>query len=165
MCNSVSRTITLPTFLHALLHACSSASSGALPSRLAALAISLLLVPLTQGNLSAQQLPDDGQYAPESSYDKPDYRQPQPYGRQAYPDPGATDLQQDFGQVQPLNAQDLEQLVAPIALYPDALVAQVLAASTYPEQVADADRWQRAGAMRLLIRSLREPMRNPGTQA
>ena len=144
MCNSVSRTITLPTFLHALPHACSSASSGALLSRLAALAISLLLVPLTQGNLSAQQLPDDGQYAPESSYDQPDYRQPQPYGRQAYPDPGATDLQQDFGQVQPLNAQDLEQLVAPIALYPDALVAQVLAASTYPEQVADADRWRQA---------------------
>jgi hypothetical protein len=45
--------------------------------------------------------------------------------------------------MQPLNAEDLEQLVAPIALYPDALVAQVLTASTYPEQVADADRWLR----------------------
>src|SRR5437016_10472754 len=29
----------------------------------------------------------------------------------------------------------LQQLVAPIALYPDALVAQVLAASTYPDQI------------------------------
>ena len=32
--------------------------------------------------------------------------------------------------------------MAPIALYPDALVAQVLAASTYPDQVADADHWR-----------------------
>jgi hypothetical protein len=35
----------------------------------------------------------------------------------------------------------LQQLVAPIALYPDALVAQILAASTFPEQVVEADRW------------------------
>jgi hypothetical protein len=37
--------------------------------------------------------------------------------------------------------QELQQLVAPIALYPDSLVAQILAASTFPEQVVDADRW------------------------
>jgi hypothetical protein len=36
---------------------------------------------------------------------------------------------------------ELEQLVAPIALYPDSLVVQILAASTFPEQVVDADRW------------------------
>jgi hypothetical protein len=35
----------------------------------------------------------------------------------------------------------LRQLVAPIALYPDALVAQILAASTYPTQIVEADRW------------------------
>jgi hypothetical protein len=35
----------------------------------------------------------------------------------------------------------LDQLVAPIALYPDALVAQILAAATYPDQVVEADRW------------------------
>jgi hypothetical protein len=35
----------------------------------------------------------------------------------------------------------LDQLVAPIALYPDNLVAQVLAASTYPTQVVEANRW------------------------
>ena len=34
--------------------------------------------------------------------------------------------------------------MAPIALYPDTLVAQVLAASTYPAQVADADHWLQA---------------------
>jgi hypothetical protein len=38
-------------------------------------------------------------------------------------------------------AQELQQLVAPIALYPDALVAQILAAATYPTQIVEADRW------------------------
>jgi hypothetical protein len=37
--------------------------------------------------------------------------------------------------------EELQQLVAPIALYPDSLVAQILAASTFPEQVVEADRW------------------------
>jgi hypothetical protein len=35
----------------------------------------------------------------------------------------------------------LQQLVAPIALYPDALVAQILAAATYPDQIVEVDRW------------------------
>src|SRR5262245_2463890 len=39
------------------------------------------------------------------------------------------------------SAKELQQLVAPIALYPDALVGQVLAASTYPTQVVELDRW------------------------
>src|SRR6201998_3055106 len=37
--------------------------------------------------------------------------------------------------------EQLQQLVAPIALYPDSLVAQILTASTFPEQVVEADRW------------------------
>lgn len=37
--------------------------------------------------------------------------------------------------------EELQRLVAPIALYPDSLVAQILAASTFPEQVVEADRW------------------------
>jgi Protein of unknown function (DUF3300) len=41
-------------------------------------------------------------------------------------------------------AAQLQQLVAPIALYPDSLVAQILAASTFPEQVVEADRWLQA---------------------
>jgi uncharacterized membrane protein YgcG len=40
----------------------------------------------------------------------------------------------------PLPGQ-LEQLVAPIALYPDPLVAQILAAATYPAQIVEAQRW------------------------
>src|SRR5208282_342315 len=38
-------------------------------------------------------------------------------------------------------AQELQEMVSPIALYPDVLVAQILAGSTYPTQVVEADRW------------------------
>lgn len=41
----------------------------------------------------------------------------------------------------PLNAEQMERLVAPIALYPDPLVAQILMAATYPLEVVEADRW------------------------
>jgi len=40
--------------------------------------------------------------------------------------------------------EELQQLVAPIALYPDSLVAQILSAATFPEQVVEADRWAQA---------------------
>ncbi len=40
--------------------------------------------------------------------------------------------------------EQLQQLVAPIGLYPDSLVAQILAASTFPDQVVEADRWVQA---------------------
>jgi hypothetical protein len=61
--------------------------------------------------------------------------------------PGAPPAAQD-GQAQAPHTQQtpeqLQELVAPIALYPDALVAQILAASTYPEQIVEADRWLQA---------------------
>lgn len=40
--------------------------------------------------------------------------------------------------------QELEQLLAPVALYPDALLAQVLMASTYPLEIVEAERWVKA---------------------
>lgn len=40
-----------------------------------------------------------------------------------------------------LTPQQLDQMLAPIALYPDALVAQILMAATYPLEVVEADRW------------------------
>ncbi len=45
-----------------------------------------------------------------------------------------------------MTADQLDQLVAPIALYPDSLVAQVLAASTFPAEVVEADRWVQANS-------------------
>ena len=41
----------------------------------------------------------------------------------------------------PRTAAQLEQLVAPIALYPDSLISQILMASTYPLEVIEAARW------------------------
>src|SRR5215470_8693698 len=43
-----------------------------------------------------------------------------------------------------LGADQLDQIVAPIALYPDTLLAEVLMASTYPLEVVEADRWASA---------------------
>jgi hypothetical protein len=40
-----------------------------------------------------------------------------------------------------LKPEQLDQLVAPIALYPDTLLSQVLIASTYPLEVVEAERW------------------------
>ncbi len=37
--------------------------------------------------------------------------------------------------------QELDQMLAPIALYPDALLSQILMASTYPLEVVEAQRW------------------------
>ncbi|MFI5324535.1 MAG: DUF3300 domain-containing protein, partial [Thermodesulfobacteriota bacterium] len=37
--------------------------------------------------------------------------------------------------------EQLNQMLAPIALYPDSLLSQILMASTYPIEVVDADRW------------------------
>ncbi len=116
-----------------------------------ALALGFLLLPLGKATLFAQQAPDNGQYAPDQL---PGYAQPQPegqqpylqqsYPQQSYPSPGQMNPQQGSPPMQPLSAQELQQLVAPIALYPDSLVALVLTAATYPAQVADADRWRRA---------------------
>jgi hypothetical protein len=47
-------------------------------------------------------------------------------------------------QQQTLSQGELDALVAPIALYPDALLAQVLMASTYPLEIVQADRWAKA---------------------
>jgi hypothetical protein len=43
-----------------------------------------------------------------------------------------------------LGADQLDQIVAPVALYPDTLLAEVLMASTYPLEVVEADRWASA---------------------
>jgi uncharacterized membrane protein YgcG len=47
----------------------------------------------------------------------------------------------DAGETAPQTPEELQALVAPIALYPDALVAQILGASTFPDQVAVANYW------------------------
>src|ERR1044072_44154 len=46
----------------------------------------------------------------------------------------------------PFSQQDFDELLAPIALYPDALLAQILMASTYPLEVGEAARWEKANS-------------------
>ncbi|HYA43787.1 MAG TPA: DUF3300 domain-containing protein, partial [Syntrophobacteraceae bacterium] len=52
--------------------------------------------------------------------------------------------QQDPEGAGTFSQQELDQMVAPIALYPDSLLAQVLIAATYPDQVMEADQWLKA---------------------
>ena len=53
-----------------------------------------------------------------------------------------------FAQDQPTSRrfgqEELDQMLAPIALYPDSLLAQILMAATYPLEVVQADRWVKA---------------------
>ena len=158
--------------------------------RLVALGMALVLLPLAQVEVFAQQgqwqtapqygaYPQQGQYPqngpyggryapnPQAGYGQPNYPQ-QGYGQQPYapqqqyqgqPYPQQSDSGQSYagpgseqsgygqpenGQGQAFTAEQLEQMLAPIALYPDGLLAQVLAAATYPAQVSAADQWLRA---------------------
>lgn len=47
----------------------------------------------------------------------------------------------DLGASEQYSREELAQLLAPIALYPDVLLSQVLMAATYPLEVVEADRW------------------------
>jgi hypothetical protein len=59
----------------------------------------------------------------------------------AEPSPATSTASNYPGQGTPATAEELQSLVAPVALYPDALVAQILVAATFPDQVAIANYW------------------------
>lgn len=61
----------------------------------------------------------------------------------AQPAPVAVNPPANSGDKPPLKQEELDQLIAPIALYPDSLVSQILMASTYPLEVVEADRWSK----------------------
>ena len=106
-------------------------------SLLAQTAVVLFLLGI--GKVFAQQTPaGEPGWAQNDQYNT-EAQRPYPDSDQPYPPQG---YGQTPASAQPLNAEQLEQLVAPIALYPDALVAQVLAASTYSDQIAEADHWR-----------------------
>jgi hypothetical protein len=65
-----------------------------------------------------------------------------PQNLAAYQDAQSTGAQPAQAQSYPQQTvEQLQQMVAPIALYPDSIVSQILAASTFPEQVVEANRW------------------------
>jgi hypothetical protein len=98
-------------------------------------------------SVSAQvdQGPPPEQSAPQ--YNAPQYNAPDqsaPQDQDAYQDQGQTPpAGPNQRQYTSLPPEQLNKLVAPIALYPDALVAQILAASAYPTQIVEADRMAR----------------------
>ena len=110
--------------------------------RLTAFGLALLLLPMTCADLFAQQAPyypgPQQPYSYSPQYD-PGQRYQQPYAQ-----PGYGQEQPGYSESQGLGPAQLDQLVAPIALNPDPLVALMLAASTYPQQVADADQWRQS---------------------
>ena len=55
-------------------------------------------------------------------------------------------LAQDEGEDPAFSEAELDQMMAPIALYPDALLAQILMAATYPADVAEAVQWSAANS-------------------
>jgi hypothetical protein len=94
-----------------------------------ALALVGLMIPMGLAQVSA--------FAQEAPPPPPDQQgAPQDQGPPPPDDQGAPPQQWNA-----LSTDQLNELVAPIALYPDSLVAQVLAASTYPTQVVEADRF------------------------
>jgi len=128
------------------------------------------------GTLLAQDVPppppDQDQQAPaQDNQQLPQYGAPLPgdngQAPNSYPQQQGNypSQQAPAPQGQPLAADQLDQLVAPIALYPDALVAQILAGSTYPTQVVEADRWVQAQGNAPLTRSRRTRTRSRGIPA
>jgi Protein of unknown function (DUF3300) len=93
-------------------------------------ALVYLMIPLGVGDVLAQNAPPPP---------PPDQQAPQDQGQDQSQGGGAP--QQNYNA---LSDDQLNQLVAPIALYPDSLVAQVLAAATFPTEVVDADRFVQA---------------------
>ena len=85
---------------------------------------SVLLLAVWPRTLSAQQDQQAPQEQPQDEQTQAQTASAPPYAQQS--------------------PEQLQRLVAPIALYPDSLVAQILAASTFPEQVVEADRWVQA---------------------
>jgi Protein of unknown function (DUF3300) len=79
--------------------------------------------------------PQGGQQPP------PNMQQPPPPGAQQPPPPGTPSSPTAQQPGQQLGQGELEKLLAPIALYPDDLVGQILTASTYPIEVVEAERW------------------------
>src|SRR5262245_53969819 len=97
----------------------------------ALLAMLCVVVLIASDTLAQSQNP-----APTSPTTPPAAAQPSPSGGQAQQGGG-----EQKGEQAKIPADQLDSLVAPIALYPDPLLAQVLAASTYPLEIMQLQQW------------------------
>src|SRR5580700_604360 len=128
----------------------SSLSEAVGPLRgLMVLALAVLLSPMGQAELFAQQAPDQGQYPSnqqlpdqQSGYGQPGYAQPQSEGQpayppqsyppQSYPAPGQMSRRRGGAGLGPLGPKNLQQLAAPTPLFRNPLGAGVRPAATSP---------------------------------
>jgi hypothetical protein len=122
------------------------------------LAITAILIALAHSSVLAQMPPDSTWYGP---------AQQSPAAISENDFSGNVLSQNDISQ-NDLSENDLANLVAPIALYPDALLSQVLVACTYPLEVVEAQQWlQRNPSLRDRERMLAAQQQNwdPSVQA
>jgi hypothetical protein len=95
----------------------------------------------------AQAPQPDSANPPPQAQSTPEQQAPPPAPQQAPPDqqqqaaPSAPQQAPPGQQQQKFSEAQLDQLVSPIALYPDPLLSQVLIASTYPLDLVEAKRW------------------------
>jgi hypothetical protein len=130
-------------FMNAKLFAIQSQSARAAGGKTllaSALALGLLFVATPQ-NLSAFQDSQNSQDQSQNQSQQQDNSSQQSAQGDGSQQGDQSNQQSGPPAYQQQTAAQLQQLVAPIALYPDSLVAQVLAASSYPAQVVEADRW------------------------
>jgi len=69
---------------------------------------------------------------------------------------------------QTFSKEQIDQMMAPIALYPDSLLSQVLMASTYPADVADAAKWSKANPNQkgdAAVKAVQEQTWDPSVQS
>jgi Protein of unknown function (DUF3300) len=136
---------------HAQWQAVRTTGIGAAPQVITPYGQNMLIPPAPQPAPLAVSYPQPARYSQPSAYSQqgsysqaPSYPQQnndsQPPGSYA-PQANTSDVQAQTPRPAPMAADQLDSLVAPIALYPDALVAQVLAAATVPDEVTAANQW------------------------
>jgi hypothetical protein len=114
---------------------------------LAMLTAALIIGPIS---ISLQSAAAQDQSASPSDQSPPaDQQSPPPDNQNAPPEdqsapPEDQNAPPDQAPYAKLSKDQLDRLVAPIALYPDALVAQVLTAATFPSEIVDAENWLKA---------------------
>ncbi len=124
---------------HAQWQAVRTTGIGAAPQAMTTYGQSMLIPPAPQPAPVAVSYSQPSMYSQQGSYSQSStYSQP---SSSYAPQTNANDVQAQAPTPAPMSADQLDSLVAPIALYPDALVAQVLAAATVPDEVTAANQW------------------------
>ena len=124
--------------------------------------LEILTVAMFGGLGSAQSLPPSFGQAPSGQAPAP------AQGPIPYPAPQPFPAAQPAEEAPPQTPQQLDILVAPIALYPDELLSQILAASTYPLEIVDAEQWMQQNKTlppAQLVNAARQQNWDPSVQA